>query len=59
MLSIIMSGLNVAQKDLQVSANNMANANTVGFKRSQASFLDVFANDPSANPKTEIGRAHV
>ena len=30
MLSIIMSGLNVAQKDLQVSANNMANANTVG-----------------------------
>jgi len=55
MLSIIMSGLNVAQKDLQVSANNMANANTVGFKRSQASFLDVFANDPSANPKTAVG----
>jgi flagellar hook protein FlgE len=55
MLSIIMSGLNVAQKDLQVSSNNMANANTVGFKRSQASFLDVFANDPSANPKTAVG----
>ncbi len=55
MLSVIMSGLNVAQKDLEVSANNMANANTVGFKRSQASFLDVFANDPNANPKTAVG----
>lgn len=55
MLSVIMSGLNVAQKDLQVSSNNVANANTVGFKRSTATFQDVFSNDPSANPKTAVG----
>jgi len=55
MLSVILSGLNVAQKDMQVSANNVANASTVGFKRSSASFLDVFSNDPSANPRTAIG----
>jgi flagellar hook protein FlgE len=55
MLSIIMSGLNVAQKDLSVTANNLANANTVGYKKSNANFVDVFANDPSANPKTAVG----
>ena len=55
MLSVIMSGLNVAQKDLQVASNNVANANTVGFKRSSATFQDVFSNDPSANPKTAVG----
>jgi len=55
MLSVIMSGLNVAQKDLSVTANNLANAGTVGFKRSEASFVDVFANDPAANPKTAVG----
>jgi len=55
MLSVIMSGLNVAQKDLQVASNNVANAGTVGFKRSVSSFQDVFSNDPSANPKTAVG----
>lgn len=55
MLSIIMSGLNVAQRDLAVTANNLANANTAGYKKSNANFVDVFANDPSANPKTAIG----
>ena len=55
MLSIIMSGLNVAQKDLSVTANNLANANTAGYKKSNANFVDVFANDPSGNPKTAVG----
>ena len=55
MLSVIMSGLNVAQKDLQVASNNVANAGTVGFKRSVSNFADVFSNDPSANPKTAVG----
>ncbi len=55
MLSVIMSGLNVAKEDLAVSANNLANASTVGFKRSDASFLDIFSNDPSSNPKTAVG----
>lgn len=55
MLSIVTSGLNAAQKDLSVTANNLANAGTTGFKRSEASFLDVYSSDPSADPKTQIG----
>ncbi len=55
MLSIVMSGLNISQKGLSVTANNMANAGTVGFKRSEASFTDVFANDPSTGSKSAVG----
>ena len=55
MLSVVMSGLNAAQKQLEVTSNNVANAGTVGFEGSTASFADVFANDPSANPKTAVG----
>ena len=59
MLSVIMSGLNVAQKELSVVANNLANASTFGFKRSDASFLDVFSTNPSANPKVLVGMGAV
>ena len=55
MLSIVMSGLNISQKDLSVISNNMANAGTVGFKRSEASFLDVFANDPLTGSRVAVG----
>ena len=55
MLSVIMSGLKVAQKDLAVTANNLANSGTIGFKRSDANFVDVFASDPSSDPKTQVG----
>ena len=39
-----LSGLNGAAKSLDVIGNNIANANTVGFKGSQAQFADVYAN---------------
>lgn len=55
MLSVIMSGLKVAQKDLAVTANNLANSGTIGFKRSDANFVDVFASDPTSDPKTQVG----
>jgi len=55
MLSVTMAGLNAAQKSMDVTSNNMANANTVGFKRSTATFGDVFSNDPASNPKTSVG----
>jgi len=55
MLSIVMSGLQVSQKALDVTSNNIANAGTVGFKGSEASFSDVFANDPTTGSKFEIG----
>ena len=55
MLSVTMAGLNAAQKSMDVTSNNMANANTVGFKRSTATFGDVYSNDPASNPKTSVG----
>lgn len=55
MLSVVMSGLNAAQKQLEVTSNNIANAGTVGFEGSEASFAVVFANDHPANPETAVG----
>lgn len=40
---VALSGLNAASSDLNVTANNVANANTIGFKESRAEFSDVFA----------------
>jgi len=37
-----LSGLNVAAKNLDVIGNNVSNANTVGYKESQAQFADVY-----------------
>jgi len=39
-----LSGLKAASAKLDVTGNNIANANTVGFKQSQAQFADVYAN---------------
>ncbi|TDR56095.1 flagellar hook protein FlgE [Halomonas ventosae] len=39
-----LSGLNAASSSLGVLGNNIANAQTVGFKGSNAQFADVFAN---------------
>src|ERR1700731_5048073 len=41
--SIALSGLTAASSDLDVTANNVANANTVGFKNSRAEFADVYS----------------
>lgn len=40
--NIAMSGLNAASTDLDVISNNIANANTTGFKGSRAEFGDFF-----------------
>jgi flagellar hook protein FlgE len=40
---IALSGLNAAQSDLNVTANNVANTATTGFKGSRAEFADLFA----------------
>ncbi len=39
-----LSGLNAASNDLSVTGNNIANANTVGFKQSRSEFADVYAS---------------
>ena len=50
-----LSGLNAASKQLEVIGNNVANANTVGFKQSRAEFADVFANSLSGGDGTQVG----
>lgn len=51
-----LSGLNSASKFLDVVGNNVANANTVGFKGSRAEFADVYANTlASTNVQVGIG----
>ena len=41
--SIALSGLTAANSALDITSNNIANANTIGFKNSQAEFADVYA----------------
>src|SRR5688572_22077348 len=40
---IALSGVNAAQADLNVTANNIANTSTTGFKGSRTEFADMFA----------------
>lgn len=53
--NISLSGLNAAQKDLDVTSNNISNANTYGFKESRAEFADVYASSIFSNPRTKVG----
>ncbi len=41
--AVALSGLNAASEDLGVTANNVANVETTGFKKSRAEFAEVFA----------------
>jgi flagellar hook protein FlgE len=41
--NIALSGLNAASKDLEVTANNIANTATTGFKGSRAQFAELFS----------------
>ena len=53
--NIALSGVSAAQKDLDVTANNIANVNTVGFKESRAEFGDVYAASLLSGGKTKVG----
>ena len=52
---IALSGLNAAQADLSTTANNIANANTTGFKSSRAEFGDVYQNSAYGLSAASIG----
>ena len=54
-LNTTLSGINAAQSDLSVIANNIANANTTGFKGSRAEFADLFAVTGLNLSSTEVG----
>lgn len=50
-----LSGLAGASEDLDVIGNNIANANTVGFKQSTAQFADMYANAVVSSINNQIG----
>ena len=50
-----LSGLNAAAKTLDVIGNNIANANTAGFKASNAEFADVFAASIGGGGGSSVG----
>ncbi|MBQ4831806.1 flagellar hook protein FlgE [Pseudoalteromonas sp. MMG010] len=53
--NIALTGLAAAQKDLDVTANNIANVNTTGFKESRAEFADVYASSVFSSGSTKNG----
>ena len=52
---VALSGLSAAQLDLNTTSNNIANANTFGFKESRAEFGDVYSSSLFTNAKTTAG----
>lgn len=50
-----LSGLNAASKNLEVIGNNVANANTVGFKSGRVQFADIYANSLLGNAQNSAG----
>lgn len=52
---LALSGLNAAQTDLTVTANNVANVSTSGFKGSRAEFADLFAATQQGVSATAVG----
>ncbi len=52
---IALSGLNAASAELSVTANNIANANTTGFKQSRAEFADFFPQSAYGLSQNAIG----
>lgn len=50
-----LSGLSAATKSLETIGNNVANANTVGFKSSNAVFADVYAASLSSGSAANVG----
>lgn len=50
-----LSGMRNAETDLRVISNNIANAETAGFKKSNAQFSDLVASGTSTDPRTTPG----
>lgn len=50
-----LSGLNASSKHLDTIGNNVANANTVGFKQSQAQFADLYATSLAGSGAVQVG----
>ncbi|HVO48104.1 MAG TPA: flagellar hook protein FlgE [Steroidobacteraceae bacterium] len=53
--NIALTGLNAANQDLSVTANNLANVATTGFKGSRAEFADLYAATQAGVSATAVG----
>lgn len=53
--NVSLSGINAANSDLSVTANNVANVNTTGFKESRAEFADLFSATGYGLSKNAVG----
>jgi flagellar hook protein FlgE len=53
---VALSGLNAASTDLNVTANNIANTSTSGYKGSRAEFAEVFAVSATGVSSTQTGQ---
>lgn len=52
---LALSGINAASTDLAVTANNIANTNTIGFKSSRAQFAEVFSVSAQGVSSSAVG----
>ena len=50
-----LTGLRAANTELAVTSNNIANVGTTGFKKSQASFGDIFCQQPATKFRRNRG----
>jgi len=56
MLRTSLTGLNAASKELSAVSNNLANANTIGFKKSNAEFGDFMAEESASIISAQTGK---
>ena len=59
MLAIIRSGIAAASKEINLISNNIANANTNGFKRSSSQFQDVYGIAGEKRAAAQVGMGTV
>jgi flagellar hook protein FlgE len=55
MISVIRSGMDAAIQNLDVTSNNIANARTTGFKKREASFVDMYSTAVKTPTGDRIG----
>ena len=51
-----LTGLKAATTELALTSNNIANVGTTGFKKSRASFGDIFATSPLQKATSVVGQ---
>ena len=56
MISVIRAGIDASLKHIDVVSNNIANARTTGFKKSSASFQDIYAQKSTLLTPGKIGQ---